>query len=216
MDLLHQLQDHGVTILNPPRSLECAVDKYLTTAKLERAGLPVPPTIVCEQFEDAMEAFDSLGGDVVVKPIFGAEGRGIVRVSDPDLAHRVFRTLERMNAALYLQKFVNHPGYDIRILILGGRALGAMKRISDDDFRTNVSRSARTQPHVATEAELTAALRAVECTGAVIAGVDLLYDADGNLYVIEVNAVPGWKAFARTTGIDVADELVTWLEKSRG
>ena len=212
MDLLHQLESYDVQVLNPPRSLECAVDKYLTTARLERAGLPIPETIVCEQFEDAMAAFDTLGGDVVVKPIFGAEGRGIVRVSDPDLAHRTFRTLERLNSALYLQRFVRHPGYDIRVVILGDRILGSMKRISQTDFRTNVSRDARTELHTPTAVELDAARRAVDCTGAIFAGVDLLYGPNGQLYVIEVNAVPGWRAFGRTTGIDVATELVHWIE----
>lgn len=215
MDLLHQLLSLGVQVINPPRALECAVDKYLTTAKLARAGLPVPRTIVCEQFEEAMSAFERLGGDVVVKPIFGAEGRGIVRVSDPDLAHRVFRTLERVDSVLYLQEFIRHPGYDIRVLILGDRVLGCMKRISDTDFRTNVSRDARTELHVPTHAELAAARTAVDCTGAIFAGVDLLYDSTGKLFVIEVNAVPGWRAFTRTTGIDVATELIQWIEEQQ-
>ena len=212
MDLLHQLVEAGVQVLNPPRSLECAVDKYLTTARLARAGLPVPETIVCEGFEEALVAFHTLGGDVVVKPMFGAEGRGIVRVSDPDLAHRVFRTLERIDSVLYLQKFVRHPGYDIRVLILGGKVLGSMKRISDTDFRTNVSRDARTEVHTPTDLEIDYAQRSVVCTGATFAGVDLLYDEHGHLFVIEVNAVPGWRAFARTTGIDVAACVMDWIE----
>lgn len=214
MDLLHQLVDQGIPVLNPPRSLECAVDKYLTTARLARVGLPVPRTIVCEGFEEAMAGFPVLGGDVVVKPIFGAEGRGIVRVSDPDLAHRVFRTLERIDAVLYLQEFIRHPGYDIRVLVLGGQVVGSMKRISDTDFRTNCSRDARAEVHQPTDIEVEYALRAVEVTGAEIAGVDLLYGPDGQLYVIEVNAVPGWRAFARTTGIDVAARVIDWLEQA--
>jgi len=212
MDLLHQLVDAKVLVLNSPRALECAVDKYLTTARLARAGLPVPETIVCEGFEEAMEAFHMLGGDVVVKPLFGSEGRGIVRVSDPDLAHRVFRTLERIDSVLYLQRFVQHPGYDIRILILDGRVLGSIKRISATDFRTNVSRDAQTAIHVPTATEMEYAQRAVTCTGATLAGVDLLYNEAGDLFVIEVNAVPGWRAFSRTTGIDVAEQVMQWIE----
>ncbi len=212
MDLLHQLVDAGIPVLNSPRALECAVDKYLTTARMARAGLPVPETIVCEGFDEALDAFHALGGDVVIKPMFGAEGRGIVRVMDPDLAHRVFRTLTRVDSVLYLQKFVRHPGFDIRILILNGRVLGCMKRISDTDFRTNVSRDARTAVHQPTATEIEFAQRAVVCTGATLAGVDLLYDESGELFVIEVNAVPGWRAFSRTTGIDVADQLVQWIE----
>ena len=216
MDLLHQLVDARIPVLNSPRSLECAVDKYLTTARMARAGLPVPETIVCEGFEEAIAAFLALGGDVVIKPLFGSEGRGIVRVSDPDLAHRVFRTLTRVDAVLYLQRFVQHPGYDIRILILDGQVLGSMKRISDTDFRTNVSRDARTAVHHPTETEVEYAQRAVACTGATLAGVDLLYDQAGELFVIEVNAVPGWRAFTRTTGIDVADQFVRWIDEHHG
>ena len=147
-----------------------------------------------------------------MKPIFGAEGRGICRVSDPDLAFRTFRTLERTGAVIYLQQFVRHPGCDVRVLILDGRMIGAMKRFGTEDFRTNVARSARTEIHAADDAERWLALEAVAAVGARFAGVDLLYDESGQCFVIEVNAVPGWRAFSRTTDIDVAGLLVSSLE----
>lgn len=205
MNALARLEAGGVRVINSPKSLECAVDKYLTTSKCRAAGLPVPETIVCETEDAALAAFAELGGDVVVKPVFGAEGRGIVRVSDPDLALRTFRTLSRLQAVLYLQKFIPHPGYDVRALVLGGDVLGGMKRIAaDGDFRTNVARQANAVKHVPTELERELAVRAAAATGAFFAGVDLLYDHDGNCYVIEVNAVPGWRAFARVNDVDVA------------
>jgi len=215
MDALNQLEQRGVTVLNPPRAVECAVDKYLTTARLCAAGLPVPETFVCEDATAALEAFELLGRDVVVKPIFGSEGRGIVRVSDPDLALRTFRTLERMQAVLYLQRFINHGGFDIRVMVLDGRVLGGMRRSSSDDFRTNVSRSARAEPWAVTEREEEWALSASRAVGTRIAGVDLLYDREGNGYVIEVNAVPGWRAFRRATGCDVAGAMIGSLERNR-
>ncbi len=214
MDVLGQLETAGVTVLNSPKSVECAVDKYLTTAKLEAAGLPVPETIVCENSDDALVAFEQLGGDVVVKPIFGSEGRGILRVSDPDLALRTFRTLERLQAALYLQRFVNHPGYDIRVLVLDGRVLGGMRRVSDGDFRTNVSREGRGEPYCVTDTEAEWALRATAATGARFAGIDILYDREGCGFVIEVNAVPGWRAFQRVTGLDVARLVIAACRES--
>ena len=204
MDVLARLEASGVVVLNSAKSVECAVDKYLTTAKLEEAGLPVPATVVCENSDDALVAFERLGGDVVVKPIFGSEGRGILRVSDPDLALRTFRTLERLDAVLYLQRFVDHPGCDIRVLVLDGRVLGGMRRVSDGDFRTNVSREGRGEAHAVTDTEAEWALRAAAATGARFAGIDILYDRDGNGFVIEVNAVPGWRAFEKVTGMDVA------------
>src|SRR5579862_3643947 len=102
MDVLHRLQARGVAVLNPPAAVETCVDKYLASAVLEAAGLRVPPTIVCQHADAALEAFATLGGDVVVKPLFGSEGRGMVRVSDLDLAWRTFRTLERTQTILYV------------------------------------------------------------------------------------------------------------------
>src|SRR5229473_1659667 len=95
MDLLHRLQARGVRVLNPPAAVETCVDKYLATARLEAAGLPVPATVVCQHADAALEAFAALGGDVIVKPLFGSEGRGMIRLTDLDLAWRTLRTLER-------------------------------------------------------------------------------------------------------------------------
>jgi ribosomal protein S6--L-glutamate ligase len=208
MNLLARLEAAGVTVLNSPRAIECAVDKFLATALLQNSGLPVPETFVCENSDDALLALDRLGGDVVVKPLFGAEGRGITRVSDPDIGLRVFRTLERIGAVLYLQRFVEHEGFDVRVLVLDGKVIGSMKRRSASDFRTNVARDAIAEPHEATETERRYAVQSAAAVGARIAGVDLLYDRGGGLYVIEVNAVPGWRAFQKVTGIDVAARVL--------
>jgi ribosomal protein S6--L-glutamate ligase len=155
-----------------------------------------------------MLAFDRLGGDVVVKPVFGAEGRGIVRVSDPDLAFRTFRTLERLNAVLYLQEFIPHLGFDTRVLVLDGAILGSIRRASLEDFRTNVARNATASVCEIDDEQRELALRACEIIGTRIAGVDLLSDAAGRHALIELNAVPGWRAFGKATGIDVAARLL--------
>ena len=212
MDALLQLEQHGIVVVNSPKAIECAVDKYLTTSRLEAAGLRVPPTAVCEDSETALQAFESLGGDVVVKPLFGSEGRGIVRVSDPELALRAFRTLERLGAVLYIQKFVQHEGFDIRALVLDGRIIGGMRRKNRDDFRTNVSQNGFAECYQLTEREEALAIEAAAATGARFAGVDLLYERSGECYVIEVNAVPGWRAFGRVNNCDVAAKLIERLE----
>ena len=133
--------------LNPPRAIEAAVDKYLTLALLGRAGLPVPATWTGQSAVAALSAFDELGGDVVVKPLFGSEGRGLVRVSDRELAWRTFHALERIGAVLYLQQVVRHPGFDLRVFVLDGAVLGAMRRYAPPgDWRTNVSLGGRAEP----------------------------------------------------------------------
>jgi RimK family alpha-L-glutamate ligase len=208
MDLLHAAEARGVRVLNPPRALEACVDKYLATVRLESAGLRVPPTFVCQDADTALEAFERLGGDVVVKPLFGSEGRGMVRVNDPELAWRTFNTLERTQAVLYLQMFIRHPGWDLRAFVLNGRVLAAMRRTANGDWRTNVAQGATAEPARLELAQAELAVRAASAVGAVAAGVDLLPGTDGEWYVLEVNAVPGWRALAPVTGIDVAAELI--------
>jgi RimK family alpha-L-glutamate ligase len=204
MDRLHELESLGVPILNPPRSLEICVDKYLCNVRLERAGLRVPPTIVCQTGERAMAAFEEFGRDVVVKPIFGSEGRGMVRISNPELAWRTFRTIERTDCVLYVQKYIDHPGWDLRAFVVDGRVVAAMKRTAHSDWRTNVSQGAKAEA-VTLELHLQQlAIQAAAATGTIVAGVDLLPGPDGEWYALEVNAVPGWKAISAATGVDIA------------
>jgi ribosomal protein S6--L-glutamate ligase len=211
MDVLHRLVAAGVPVLNPPRALETAVDKYLACCRMEAAGLPVPPTIACENADDALAAFGELGGDVVVKPLFGSEGKGITRVTDADVAHRVFKTLERLGSILYVQKFIAHDGSDLRAFVLGDRVLAAMRRRHDSDWRTNVARGAIGEPAELSPDETNLALRAAQSVGAPIAGVDLLRGRDGRTFVLEVNAVPGWRALAKVTGRDVAANVLAFV-----
>ena len=217
MDLLGQLERSGVTVFNGPRSIECAVDKYLTTSRLAAAGLPVPATAVCETSEAAMQHFQQLGGDVVVKPLFGSEGRGIFRISDPDLAYRSFRTLERTQAVIYLQQYISHPGYDLRILVLNGNVIGAIRRHGHNDFRTNISRQGRAEAYQPSDREVELALRATELTHTEFGGVDLLSPSQSpaNHYLLEVNAVPGWRGFQSVANVDVASLVIEYLEQKR-
>jgi ribosomal protein S6--L-glutamate ligase len=200
-----------VCVLNPPAAVETCVDKYLATSRLAAAGLRVPPTVVCQHADAALEAFAALGGDVVVKPLFGSEGRGMVRVSDPDTAWRAFCTLERLQAVLYLQRFVPHPGWDLRVFVIGGRALAAMRRRANGGWRTNVAQGGRAEVVRLDAAQEDLALRAAAAVGAPVAGVDLLPGPAGAWFVIEVNAVPGWRALAPVSGVDVAAEVVRFL-----
>jgi ribosomal protein S6--L-glutamate ligase len=194
------------------------VDKYLSLSLLERAGIPVPPTVCTESARDALAAFDQLGGDVVIKPLFGSEGRGLVRVSDRELAWRTFHTLERLGAVIYAQRIVRHPGFDYRAFVVGGRVIGAMRRAAPrGDWRTNVALGGQPES-CALEAETTRlALAAAEAVGVAMAGVDLLDDLDrGAPVVLEVNAVPGWRALKRVTNLDVAAEILAHLRGQKG
>jgi RimK family alpha-L-glutamate ligase len=206
VDALHRLARLGVKVINSPRCVERTVDKYFTSALLEEAGLPTPRTRVCERLDDALAAFDALGGDVVVKPLFGSEGRGIVRVSDPDLAYRTCRALEVTRSVFYLQEFVPHGERDIRAFVVGGRLVAAMTRRAIG-WKTNVSQGARTEAVVLPSALERLSVQAAGVLEADYAGVDLLPTDDGRVFVIEVNGIPGWRGLQQTTDVDIAGAI---------
>jgi RimK family alpha-L-glutamate ligase len=208
VDALHWLEDSGVRVINSPRAIERTVDKFYTSSLLQGAGLTTPETIVCERFDDAMAAFRHLR-DVVVKPLFGSMGLGLVRVSDEDAAWRVFRAIEQIRGVFYLQKFVEHDGRDIRAFVIGDRIFGAIER-SSPTWRTNVSRGGAARS-VTLSAQLTEmALTAARAVGAGYAGVDLLPANDGKTYALEVNGIPGWRGLHDATGLDVAGAIADY------
>jgi RimK family alpha-L-glutamate ligase len=213
MDCLARYEAAGGVAINPAKAVEAAVDKFLTSAKLSAAGLLTPRTIACQTWEQGMAAFSELGGDVVVKPLFGSEGRGLIRLQDESLALRAFKMLAQLGAVLYVQEFVPHEGEDWRLLVLGEQVFG-MRRRNTLDWRTNVSRGASTAPLEVTAELRDLAQRAAAAVRAPFAGVDILPARDGQLYLIEVNAVPGWKALARTLGVDIAAQLLDFTASS--
>jgi len=212
MNALHIARSSGVRVVNPPRSLEIAIDKWLTLDFLRQAGLEIPRTVCCQNRDSAMAAWESLGKDCVVKPLFGGEGRGIVRIQDPDMAWRVFSTLEQLQAVIYVQEFLASPGYDLRLLVIGD-AVFCVKRQNPLDWRSNVSRGGTAVEHEPTFEQVAIAFRACRSIDAWMAGVDILTTDDGRDLVLEVNAVPGWRATAAALQIDIARVVLEKLIK---
>ncbi len=212
MDALHVLDAHGVRCVNSPRAIERTVDKSWASAVLAGAGLPTPPTIVCERYEGAIQAFEQLGGDVVVKPLFGAMGSGTARVEDRDVAHRVFRALELERAVYYVQRTIAPAGRrDLRVLVVGDEIAGAMERATDA-WRANIARGARPRAVALTETERSLALAAAAALQTDVAGVDLLVAPDGEVAVLEVNGIPGWQALQSVCEQDLTQRVVSACE----
>jgi len=221
LDALHWIEEHGVPVINSPRAIERSVDKFYTDARLREAGLPTPDTVVCERIDDAMPAVramlertppDGCEGAVVIKPIFGSMGHGIVRVTDPDVAFRVLQSLDRIRAVFYIQRAVDSGGRDVRVFVVGDRVIGAIeRRASGGDWRTNVSRGGSARAFGVPDVWAALAQRAAAAIGADYAGVDLLPSKDGGVFVLEVNGIPGWQGLQRATGIDVAGTVVDYL-----
>jgi RimK family alpha-L-glutamate ligase len=213
VNALHWIEQRGVPVVNSPYAIERSVDKFYTTSLLQDAGLPTPETVVCESAAEAMTAVRTMG-DVVMKPIFGSMGHGLIRVSDPDLAFRVVRSLEQLRSVFYVQRVIDHAGCDIRVFVVGGRVLGAIeRRAAAGDWRTNVARGADVRTFTLPPAWEELALRATAAIGADYAGVDLLPSRQGEVFVLEVNGIPGWQGLQQATGIDVAGAVVGHLER---
>ena len=208
MDCLQALCRAGVQVINPPRSLEVAIDKWLTQHRLHLASVATPPTIVCQTREAALAAFEQLGGDVLIKPLFGGEGRGILRIQDADMAWRACGTLQQLGQVMYVQQFLEHFGYDIRVLFVGSKVFSIKRIACNGDWRTNLSHGSRAEPHELTDAELELAQRSAAAVGGSVLGIDLLPLRDGRTVVLEVNAVPGWRGLAATLGVDIAREVI--------
>jgi RimK family alpha-L-glutamate ligase len=212
VDTLHALAAVGVRAVNDALAIEHSIDKFLASALLAAAGLPAPRTVACERAEDALEAFDELGADVIVKPLFGSMGFGMARVEDRDVAQRVFRALEIERAVYYLQETLPHDGVDVRAMVVGDRVVASIERVGTG-WRANLARGASARAIALDDHRASLCVRAAAALGADYAGVDLLRASDGRDYVLEVNGIPGWHGLEEATGVDVAGALVEHLER---
>jgi RimK family alpha-L-glutamate ligase len=216
MDVLHRLEDLGVYVINPADAIERAVDKYYTSTLLEDAGIRTPRTVVTESFDEALGAFEELGGDVVVKPLFGSLGMGMTRISDPEVAYRVFRALDMAQSVYYLQEFISHGNEDVRAFVVGGEVVASMLRTAVG-WKTNISAGATARP-CALDGELVElSVKAAEAIGLDYSGVDILRsEKDGQRYVIELNSTPGWQGLQTVTERNIAGAVVDFILGKRG
>jgi len=209
MDILHRLQRLGLYVINSPEAIEHCVDKYAILTILEENDIPVPRTAVTENVGEALKAFVELGGDVIVKPIFGSRGMGSTRVTDLEVAATIFRALTFYHGVIYLQEFVPHGFSDIRAFVIGDSVVAAMKRVADT-WKTNYSQGAKP---VSIKLDKTLEEMAVKSASLIeckVAGVDILESSRGPFFV-EVNSQPGWRGLQSVTRVNIADEIVDFI-----
>jgi RimK family alpha-L-glutamate ligase len=209
MDMLYRLQRLGFYIINPPEAIEHCVDKYDILAILEENGIAVPRTAVTENVDEALKAFNELGGDVVVKPLFGSRGIGSTRVNDSEIASTVFRAITFSHGAIYLQEFVPHGFSDIRAFIVGDHVVAAMRRVATS-WKTNYSQGARPASIELDKTLENMAVKSAKLIECKVAGVDILESPKGPR-VVEVNSQPGWRGLQSVTRVNIADEIVDFV-----
>lgn len=205
LGFLHALQDSGIRVWNRPRAIERCVDKSTATFLFQKAGLPTPDTITVESEEAARARFGDLAPPVVIKPLFGAQGVGIAKVSDPD----ALPPGGDLGEVYYMQSFVppRGPDYeDWRVFVSAGRVLAAMTRRAKT-WITNVAQGASPGAYRPCAEMEGLALAAVTAVGADYAGVDLIRRPDGSLAILEVNSNPAWRGLQSVTSVDIAAVL---------
>ncbi|MEM3823600.1 MAG: RimK family alpha-L-glutamate ligase [Candidatus Bathyarchaeia archaeon] len=209
MDVLYRLQRLGMLIVNPPEAIEHCVDKYDILAILEENGIPVPRTAVTENVDEALKAFNELGGDVVVKPIFGSRGMGSTRVNDPEIASTIFKAIAFYHGVIYLQEFVPHGSSDIRAFVVGDNVVAAMRRVACS-WKTNYSQGARPEAIELEENLEEMAIKSAKLLDCSVAGVDILESQRGPL-IVEVNSQPGWRGLQSVTRVNIAEEILNFV-----
>lgn len=202
LDILHALQALGIPVYNPGHAVERSVDKGMTGFLLQQAGVPVPPTWVVADADQARSIWKrerAAGHRLVVKPLFGSQGRGLIRLGN----RQTLPPLHDYQGVYYLQRFVDGPGYDWRVFVINGRAVAAMQR-HGVHWVNNVAQGARC---IAATLDRELAALAQAAVGALdmdYAGVDLMRDRSGVLQVIEVNGIPAWSGLQRVSDVDIA------------
>ena len=209
MDLISKLEQQGFIVINPSNAIEHCADKYAVLSIMENSGISIPRTIATESVTEALKAFEELGGDVIVKPIFGSRGVGTTRISDPEIAATSFRAIVFHHGVIYLQEFIPHGTSDIRAFVVGNRVIASMRRVAQA-WKNNYSQGAKPEFLKLDKTLEELAIKSARAVGCKIAGVDILEGPRGPM-IVDVNSQPGWKGLQSVTKTNMADEIIQYV-----
>jgi [lysine-biosynthesis-protein LysW]---L-2-aminoadipate ligase len=212
---LRGLRSRGVTVLNGPEALRACHDKLVTALRLGRAGLPHPDTAYLSAASTRRDV-SRLRFPAVVKPRFGSRGEHVSLCRDHDALGSLLARLRKLgwyrHQGALAQELIPPAGYDTRVLVAGGRAVGAVRRVAaPDEWRTNVALGAIRRPVQPQPRERALGVAAAAAVGADLAAIDLIPRPDGSLEVLEVNGAPEFTAAYSLDGNDVYEAVVLAL-----
>ena len=211
--ILRHLERLGVPMVNSSSSIESTKDKLYAHQIFAEQGIPTPKTLLVKHPINANLVQKEIGFPAVVKIMAGSYGKGVYQVTSKsrfvdfiDFAHGI-----NTDEAIIVQEYIDtHPGEDLRVFVVGGKVLGAMKRSAKDgSFKANISRGGEGVAYELTPQIEKIALKVCKSLELEVAGVDLLFGKDGFL-VCEANSAPGFKGFEQATGIDVAKAIIDY------
>ncbi|MBT6365390.1 MAG: 30S ribosomal protein S6--L-glutamate ligase [Bacteroidetes bacterium] len=190
-------------------------DKLRATQVLAKNDIGIPKTVFAKQPRDVQNLIKTVGGPpLIVKLLEGTQGLGVVLAETKTAAKSVIEAFYGLNANILVQEFIKEAGgSDIRVIVVGGKVIAAYKRQGQEgEFRSNLHRGGEGVKVSLTSKEKKTAIAATKALGLNIAGVDMLRSERGPL-VLEVNSSPGFEGVERVTGVDVADQIITFVEK---
>jgi tetrahydromethanopterin:alpha-L-glutamate ligase len=214
LGVLHALAKLGVVVWNDARAIERCVDKSMTSFLLAQAGVPTPPTWTMESAEAARAVIEreASRGPLVLKPLFGAQGKGLRLIRRPE----DLPAPEEISGVYYLQRFQSNGAEDFadyRLFVLRGRVIAAMMRRAST-WITNVKQGGQPLAIAPDPKMERLAIAAAEAVGAAIAGVDVLVPADGAPTVLEVNSMPAWSGLQKVSKCNIAEAIASAMTES--
>lgn len=217
--ILKEYEDNGAIIINPLGSL-VKYSKAYFTVQASRHGLPHPNTLITESIDSAYEYVLKLqqeGKSSLLKPLVGAGGAGVVRLSNPNGTENLRQYLSFYSRAygkgvFYIQEFIENLGYDIRVFVINGQVKWRMKRSNPGDFRYNASHGGIGESYISSEFD-ELSIKATEIMGFKIAGVDILPSIEGTPHILEVNGFPGFRYLNKAARVKIHKEIIDFFEQ---
>jgi ribosomal protein S6--L-glutamate ligase len=213
--VVRQFESMGVLTTATSAAIARSRDKLHSLQMMSRSGLPIPRTTVVTDLDEIWSAIQIAGGlPVIIKLIRGTQGRGVYLASEIKTVETILKTVHRLKEQVLVQEFVEETrGTDIRIIVVGTRCVAAMKRTAaDGDFRSNLHRGGTAEPVTLDLNSKQLAARAAQAHGLAVAGVDILISNRGPL-LLEVNSSPGLQGIETTTKVDIAGEIIRYVER---
>jgi len=216
--VLRHFERRGVRLINGPEAIDLVADKLHTMQRLARAGLPIPAAMLGKFPIDAAVIEKELGFPVIVKTLRGTRGTGVLKCEDrrqfEDLAG-LLASAEAKADFLFQHYVRSSHGRDVRVLVIGGRVVAAMeRRAPPGHFKSNVSLGGVGVAYTPTGEMAEIAARAADVLGLEVAGIDILFDAEG-YRICEANSAPGFQGLERACGVDVPGAVLDWIEASQ-
>ena len=210
---LRVLESWGVPTVNRAEVVETCGDKLRTSAALSAAGVPQPRTAVAFTPEAALEAMETLGYPVVLKPVYGSWGRLLAKVNDREAAEALLEHRATLGSPLhqvyYIQEYIPKPGRDIRAFVIGDRVVTAIYRYAEH-WITNTARGGRGEVCPVTPELEDLCLRAAQAVGGGVLALDILEHPERGYLVNEINHSMEFHTTVPLTGVDLPGMIVDY------